>query len=131
MNNIFKQKNTFVYLAVSIILIIAALIIGIDDNPPGIIVFFLGSIALILVFTHNWKKAKPYLFLMLFSLLGFIISAILVNVFETAGGEGTFLGIFTAMFFIITLFISPAGLIVGIVGSIVYTLKKKERVSPV
>lgn len=99
-----------------------------DDNPPGIIVFFLGSIVLILTFTHNWKRVKPYIYLMLFSLLGFVISAILVNVFVTIGGEGTFLGIFTAVFFIIALFICPACLLVGIVGSIVKSFKKVDTV---
>lgn len=128
MDTIFKQKSTYVYLTVSISLIITALVIGIDDNPPGILIFYIGSIILILAFTHKWKRPKPFLLLALFSLLGFVISAILVNVFETIGGEGTFLGIFTAVFFIIVLFICPACLLVGIVGSIVKSIKKVDTV---
>ena len=128
MNTIFKQKSTYVYLAISIILIVAALIIGIDDNPPGIIIFFLGSIVLVIAFTHKWKRAKPYLFLVLFSLLGVVISGILHNVLEGIGGEGTILGIVGAAFFLIALFICPACLVVGIVGSIVRALKKVEAV---
>jgi hypothetical protein len=128
MNTIFKQKSTYVYLAVSIILLVVALIVGIDDNPPGIIVFFLGSIVLVVAFTHNWKKAGSYLLLGVISMAGFAVSVLLHNVFEAIGGEGTILGIVGAMFFLIALFICPACLVVGIVGSIVKALKKIDPV---
>ena len=128
MNTIFKQKSTYVYLAVSIILIVVALIVGIDDNPLGIIVFFLGSIVLVVAFTHNWKKAGSYLLLGVFSMVGFAVSVLLHNVFEAIGGEGTILGLVGAMFFLIALFICPACLVVGIVGSIVKAFKKVDPV---
>ena len=128
MNNILKQKTTYIYLSISIVLISIALIIGIDDNPPGIIIFFLGSIVLVIAFTHKWQKAKPYLLLALFSLLGLVISGILHNAFEAIGGEGTILGIVGAAFFLIALFICPACLVVGIVGSIVRAFKKVEAI---
>jgi hypothetical protein len=128
MNNILKQKTTYIYLSISIVMIFVALIVGIDDNPPGIIIFFLGSIVLVIAFTHKWEKAKPYLFLVLFSLLGLVISGLLHNVFEAIGGEGTILGIVGAMFFLIAIFICPACLLVGIVGSMVRTFKKVEAI---
>jgi len=129
MTTILKQKGTYVYLSLSIILIIAALIVGIDDNPPGIILFYLGSVLFILAFTHNWKRAKPYLFLVLFSILGLVISATLHNVLEAVGGEGTILGIIGVAFFLIALLICPACLLVGIVGSIVKSIRKAEIVN--
>ena len=128
MSNILKQKTTYIYLSISIVLIIVALIVGIDDNPSGIIIFLLGSIVLVIAFTHKWQKAKPYLFLVLFSLLGLVISGILHNVFEAIGGEGTILGILGAVFFLIAVLICPACLLVGIVGSIVRTFKKVEAI---
>jgi hypothetical protein len=105
-----------------------SLIIGIDDNPSGIIVFFLGSIVLVVAFTHNWKKAGSYLLLGIFSIAGFAVSVLLHNVFEAIGGEGTIFGIVGAIFFLIALFICPACLVVGIVGSIVKALKKVDPV---
>lgn len=128
MNTIFKEKSTYFYLTVSIILIVMSLIIGIDDNPPGIIVFFLGSIVLVVAFTHNWKKAGSYLLLGIFSIAGFAVSVLLHNVFEAISGEGTIFGIVGAIFFLIALFICPACLVVGIVGSIVKALKKVDPV---
>ena len=128
MINVLIQKTTYIYLSTSIVLVIVGLIVGIDDNPPGIIIFFLGSIVLVIAFTHNWQRAKPYLFLVLFSLLGLVISGILHNVLEAIGGEGTILGVIGALFFLIAIFICPACLLVGIVGSIVRTFKKVEAV---
>jgi len=128
MTNVLKQKATYIYLSTSIVLVIVGLIVGIDDNPPGIIIFFLGSIVLVIAFTHNWQRAKPYLFLVLFSLLGLVISGILHNVLEAIGGEGTILGVIGALFFLIAIFICPACLLVGIVGSIVRTFKKVEAI---
>jgi hypothetical protein len=86
--------------------------------------FFLGSIVLVVAFTHNWKKVGSNLLLGVISMAGFAVSVLLHNVFEAIGSEGTILGIVGAMFFLIALFICPACLIVGIVGSIVKVLKK-------
>ena len=128
MSSLLKQKTTYLYISISIVLIITALFLGIDDNPPGIIIFFLGSIILVVAFTHNYKKAGSYLLLGVFSMAGFAVSVLLHNVFEAIGGEGTILGIVGAMFFLIAIFICPACLVVGIVGSIVKALKKVDSV---
>ena len=128
MTNVLKQKMTYVYLSLSIISVVVALIVGIDDNPPGIVLCFIGSILFILAFTYSWKKAKPFLLLVVFSLVGFVISAILHNVLEAIGGEGTLLGIIGVVFFLIAIFICPAGLLVGIGGSIVKSFKKVEAI---
>ena len=64
-----------------------------------------------------------------FSMAGFAVSVLLHNVFEAIGGEGTVLGIFAAVFFLIAIILCPAGLLVGIVGSIVRALKKVDKVN--
>jgi vacuolar-type H+-ATPase subunit I/STV1 len=127
MITVLRQKSTYIYLIFSLILIAAALIIGIDDNPPGIILCYLGIMLFILAFTHNWQKAKAYLLLAAASLAGLVISAILHNIFESFG-EGTFLGIIGVIFFLIAVLICPAGLLVGIAGSIVRSFKKVEAI---
>ena len=128
MTNVLKQKMTYVFLLLSIISVVIALIVGIDDNPPGIVLCYIGSILFFLAFTHSWKKAKPFLLLAVFSLVGLVVSAILTNVLGDIGGEGTLLGIIGAVFFLIAIFICPAGLLIGIVGSIVKSFKKVETV---
>ena len=124
MASLIKQKSTYVYLAGSVIFIIVALIVGIDDNVPGIILLFISSILLVLAFTHNWNRPKPYVLLIIFSLVGFVVSAILHNVFEAIGGEGTFFGIVGALFFLVALILCPAGLLMGIIGSIIKSFSK-------
>jgi hypothetical protein len=128
MANVLKQKITYVYLSLSIVSVVVALIIGIDDNPPGIVLCFIGSILFILAFTYSWKKAKPFRLLIVFSLVGFVISLVLYNVLEATNGEGTLLGIIGVVFFLIAIFICPAGFLVGIGGSIVKSFKKVETI---
>ena len=75
-----NRKLTFTFLALSIILLLIAFIIGISDNPPGILLCFAGIIALILVFIHRWRKAKSFLILLIASIIGFLLFAVLHNV---------------------------------------------------
>lgn len=105
-----------------------AITIDIDDNPPGIALCFIGSILFILALTYYWNRAKHFLLLAVFSLVGLVISATLHNMFEAVGGEGHFLGAIGVVFFLIAIFICPAGLLVGIVGSIVKSLRKFNTV---
>ena len=126
MYSLFKQKSTYIYLILSIVLIVAALIVSIPDNPPGILLSFLSSVLFILAFTHNWDKAKPYVLLTVTSLVGFGISVILHNVFEGIG-KGTFLEIIGAFFFLLAIFLCPAGLLIGIVGSLVQSFRKGRK----
>jgi hypothetical protein len=126
MFSILNKKKTYVFITLSIISIAAALIIGIDDNPPGIILCFIGGLFLILAFTYNWNKVKPYLILAIASLLGFIISVLLHN-FLSVTGEGTFLEIIGAFFFLTVIFLCPAGAFIGIVGSLIQAYKKMKK----
>ena len=123
---ILKQKRTYVYLLLSAISMIAAIIVSIPDNPPGIILSFISSILFVLAFTHNWKKPKPYIILIISSVLGFIIFAVLHNVFEVIG-KGTFLELIGVFFFLLAIFICPASIIIGIVGSIVTAIKSEKK----
>ena len=54
-------------------------IIGVADNPPGIIVMFVGIILLFFAFVHFWRKEKSFLILIGVSLLGGFVFAILHN----------------------------------------------------
>ena len=126
MVSIFKQKRTYIFLILSIISIVAALIVSISDNPPGILLSFLSSVLFILAFTHNWQKVKFYVLLAVISLVGFIISIILSNVLEGIGKE-TFLEIIGVFLFLVAIFICPAGILIGIVGSLVQYFKRREE----
>jgi hypothetical protein len=125
MFSIFKQKRTYIFLILSIISIVAAFIVSIPDNPPGIILGFLSSVFFILAFTHNWEKVKHYVLLTIVSLGGFVVSAILSNVFETIG-KGTFLEKVGIFFFLLAIFLCPGGILIGIIGSLVKYFNAKK-----
>lgn len=124
--DILKQRKTYIYLMLSAISMIAALIVSISDNPPGIILSFMSSILFVLIFTHNWKKPKPYIILIISSVLGFVIFAVLHNVFEVIG-KGTFWEVIGAFFFLLAIFLCPAGIIIGILGSIITAIKNERE----
>jgi hypothetical protein len=110
----------------SAVSIVAAMIVSIPDNPPGIILSFIGSILFVLAFTYNWKKPKPYIILLISSVFGFVLFAVLHNVFEGIG-KGTFLEAVGGFFFLLAIFISPAGIIIGIAGSIIKAIKSERE----
>jgi len=127
-----NRKVTFTFLAISIISLVIAFIIGIDDNPPGILLCYIGAVALILVFVHRWRKAKNFLILFVASIIGFPIFAILHNVMhglEKMAGDiivlSQLLGFLDGLFFLIALMVCPPGILVGAVGSIVFYFKNK------
>ena len=126
MNTKFKDKHTYIYLALGVISLVLAAIIGISDNPPGLILSFLGSVFFILAFTHNWQKPKPYIILLIASLAGFVVSVILHNVFEVVGKE-TFLELVGVFFFLLAIFLCPAGVIVGGIGSLIKLYKQENK----
>jgi hypothetical protein len=119
---ILKQRKTYIYLVLSAISMIAAMIVSIPDNLPGILLAFFSSVLFILAFTHNWAKSKPYVILLVFSLVGFVVSVVLHNVFEVMG-KGTFLELIGVFFFILAIFLCPAGIIIGGIGSLIKLYK--------
>jgi len=126
MENILKQRQTYIYLLLSTISIAAAMIVSIDDNPPGIILSFVGSILFVLAFTYNWKKPKPYVILLISSVFGFVLFSVLHNVFEDIG-KGTFWEAIGGFLFLLAIFICPAGIIIGIAGSIIRAIKSERE----
>ncbi|MCK4654676.1 MAG: hypothetical protein KAU01_09535 [Candidatus Cloacimonetes bacterium] len=127
-----NRKVTFTFLAISIISLVIAFIIGIADNPPGLLFCYMGIVALILVFVHRWRKAKNYLILFLASLIGFPVFAVLHNVMyglEKMAVDiivlNQLLRFLDVLFFLIALMVCPPGILVGAVGSIVFYFKNK------
>lgn len=126
MINILKQKKTIIFLSLSLISLAAALIVTVDDNPPGVILSFVSGFLFVLAFSYNFQKVNSYLLLFIGSIVGFILSVIFHNLFE-ALGKGTFLEAVGAFFFIVALFLCPPGIIIGIVGTIIKSIKNKNK----
>jgi hypothetical protein len=120
-------------LAICCVSAAAALLVGISDNPPGILLAFVAATALVLAFVHPWRSAKQFGFLLFASALGFVILAILHNVFEAAASEVVRAGVlqiilqvFGVAAFLIAVLICPPAILVGAVGWLVMFLRKRR-----
>ena len=107
------------------VLLGAALVVGISDNPPGILLAFLSSIAVVTAFAVGLRTKRQFAILLLGSLLFFVLAALLHNVFEAAASvagaswlkaSGEAVGV---AFFLVAIFLCPAGIVVGFIGLIV------------
>jgi len=141
MKNFFKipfdddnRKTTLILMAISVVLILIALIIGIDDNPPGVLSIYVGFIFLMLAFIHYWRESKKFLILLVSSIFGAIIFGVLHNLFDglqkMAGDVivlSQILVFLSVTSFLIALLVCPPGILIGIVGSIVFYFKGRKK----
>ena len=72
-----NRIKSLILLAICGLLAIVSVVVGIDDNPPGILLAFLAAIAFVLAFVHPWRTARKFMFLLLASVLGFVLFIIL------------------------------------------------------
>jgi hypothetical protein len=120
------RNRTFILFAVCGVLAIAAAVIGIDDNPPGILLAYLSATAFVLAFVHPWRTSKQFLYLIYTSVLGFIVSVVLHNLFDffaaRSGVSGLLpglLGSISAAYFLVAVLLCPPALLVGLIGAAV------------
>ena len=128
-------KMTLILLASCGLLAIAAVIIGIDDNLPGILLAFLAATAFILAFVHPWRTARKFMFLLLASILGFVLFIILNIILDTVAQNPTNTGTLQDLlqspaidaYSIIIAMICTAAFIVGAVGSVAMFIRNRRR----
>jgi hypothetical protein len=128
-----SRKATFVLLAICGVSLTVAFFIGIDDNPPGLLLCYLAATTLILAFVHTWRKMKYFLILAGSSLIGFLLFAILHNVFYGLAQMAAdiivlsqLLEFLDAGFFLVAIIVCPAGCLVGVGGSVLTYLKQRK-----
>jgi hypothetical protein len=119
-----NRNKTLALLAIAAVLTAAALVVGISDNIPGIVLMYLAALALVLAFVHPWRSPKQFLWLCAAAIVTFLVTAVLENAFEVGATlvsgqvlQGL-LGAIGATFFIIATVICPAALLVGLGGAI-------------
>ena len=128
------HRLTLVLLVVGCAFLAAALVIGVGDNPPGLVLVYLAVSAWIVAFAHRWRRVKSFLILLAASLVGFPLSVVLHNVFyalaEVASdvvGLSQALGLLEVVFFLVALLVCPPGVLIGAVGSVVLALSRYRR----
>jgi hypothetical protein len=128
------RKATIALLAIGATLVIVALIVGIADNLPGILLLYLGVAAFILAFAHGWHRARSFQILLLVSVIGVPVFAVLHNVMyalaNMMGGVVLLRQVFQflhASCFLLALIVCPPGILIGAVGSLVVFFRHRAR----
>ena len=101
------------------------LAVGIPDNPPGILLSYLSSLALVLAVTHRWKDPRRFGILFLACAVGFVVLVVIHN-FSEVGSEmishipvlAVSLSTVSVISFLLALFVCPWGCVVGAIGGI-------------
>jgi uncharacterized membrane protein (UPF0136 family) len=126
-----NRRVAFAFLAISGLLAIAAAMAGINDNPPGILLALLAATALVLAFVHPWRSARKFLFLLLASVLGFVLYVILnigLDAVSATSGvlQDRLLSPLVDALNIIFIMICLAAFLVGAVGSAVMAIRNRR-----
>lgn len=120
---IFRLKKTYFYLIPGILITASGYLIDLNDNPLAAALYFVGVMFIVAAFTYRLKKSKSFRILIFSSIGGFVVFAILHNVFE-ALGKGTFLEGIGVLFFLLAIIVCPAAIIVGVIG---FSLRQKQE----
>ncbi len=129
-----NRIRTFIFLIVCGLSAIASGVVGISDNPPGILLAFLAAAALVLAFVHPWRTARQFRFLFYASVLGLALFGILHNVFEAVASKWAnagplhilLEGLGVAAFFL-AVFGFPPAFLVGAVGWVAMSIRNRRR----
>ena len=130
-----NRIKTLILLVICGLSAIAAGAVGIDDNPLGILLAYLAATAFVLAFAHPWRTARKFVFLLLASLLGFVLFIILNIISDSVTQNPATSGAlrelmqspaFDALNLIIAL-IFPAAFIVGAVGSVAMFIRNRRQ----
>jgi hypothetical protein len=117
------KSPTFTLILLGIVGGAAGLILGIDDNPPGVAVLFAGLVCLTLAAVHRWRRPRSFLWLTLSALGCFVVFAVVHNVFygvaEVLADQPILTGLFTVLSvgsFLLAVLVAPPILVVGLIG---------------
>jgi hypothetical protein len=120
-----NQVRSLIFLVACVASAIAAPLVGISDNPPGIALAFFATITFILAFAHPWRRSIQFRKLFYASAAAAIILAVVHNAFEVlahrmaAGIVATLLEFLSVTAFLIAVLLCPSGLLVGGVGAVI------------
>jgi len=129
-----KRKEVFILAGIFCALVISAIVVGVSDNIPGIVLCYLASVVLAVAPTRTWRRAKKFLILAAAAVIGFVVFVVLHNAFyalailtEHIPALSRLMEAFHVVFFIVAVLLCPATLLVGVVGSIVCAITEKRR----
>lgn len=132
----FKNPG-FALVALGGLALVAALWVGIDDNLPGVALIFGAITCWTLAAVRRWSRPIAFLWLALGAAVGFLLFAVLHNVFYGLGemaSEQPFLHslceILHVVSFLLAILVAPPVLVVGVLGWVIRTLHRRQPNQP-
>ena len=129
-----KRKEVLVLAGVFCALVISAIVVGVSNNIPGIVLCYLAAVVLAVAATRTWRKTKRFLILVVASVIGFFVFVFLHNAFYALtmltnhiAALSHLMEVFHVVFFIIAVFLCPATFLVGVVGSIFCAVIERRK----
>jgi uncharacterized membrane protein (UPF0136 family) len=130
-----NRIRTFTLLVISGLLAIDAAVVGIDENPPGILLAYLAATAFVLAFAHPWRTARKFMFLLLASVLSIVLFIILNIISDSVTQDPATSGALKDLMqspamdalSVIFAMLCPAAFIVGAVGSVVMFIRNRRQ----
>ena len=129
-----KRKEVFILAGIFCALVISAIVVGVSDNIPGIVLCYLATVTLTVALIRTWRKTKKFLILLGASALGFVIFVFLHNAFYALtiltshiAPLSHLMEAFHLVSFIIAVFLCPATFLVGAVGSTIFAIRGRRK----
>jgi hypothetical protein len=107
----------------------AAALIGIADNPPGILTVYGAAALLVLSIVHPWRSARPFALLAAGGVLASLAFAVLHNLLDGAAELlavpilSQVLGVLSAGAFLLAVLVCPAVVLVAAGGALVQLVR--------
>jgi hypothetical protein len=130
-----NRIKTLILLVVCSLTAMASVVVGIDDNLPGILLALLATTAFVLAFAHPWRTTRKFMFLLMASVLGFVLFIILNILFDSiAQNPATSSALKNLIkspandaLNLIFAILCPAAFIVGAVGSVAMFIRSRRQ----
>ncbi|MFN8548254.1 MAG: hypothetical protein U0527_09920 [Candidatus Eisenbacteria bacterium] len=110
---------------------LAAGIVGISDNPPGIALAFLAAGAFVAAFVHPWRSVRPFAVLLGITVGSFVVLVLVHNFGEalaTLARTPTLLRVplngVSVVAFLLAVLICPPTLVVSLLGLLIMSVRK-------
>jgi len=131
-----SRKELFILAGIFCALVVGAVLVGVSDNVPGIVLCYLAASVPFVAVTRTWRRMKKFLILMGASFAAFVVFVLLHNAFygltmitSHIAALSRSMEAFHVTCFIIAVFICPVGFVVGAGGSVVLFVRREKTMN--
>jgi len=130
-----NRIKTLILLMICCLSAIASTVMGIDENPPGILLALLAAVTFVLAFSHPWRTARKFMFLLLAAVLGvvlfIIVSIVSDSIVQNPASSDALQNLIESpvndALSIIFAMLCSAAFLVGVVGAVVMFIRSRSQ----